>query len=64
MTSRTAVKAFFDPHTGTVSYVVSDNATACAAIVDPVLDFDMSATPNKQRGTAPDAAPYSFSRAK
>jgi len=29
-----------------------------------VLDFDMSATPNKQRGTAPDAAPYSFSRAK
>ena len=41
MTSRTAVKAFFDPHTGTVSYVVSDNATACAAIVDPVLDFDM-----------------------
>lgn len=41
MTSRTAVKAFFDPHTGTVSFVVSDNATACAAIVDPVLDFDM-----------------------
>ncbi|WP_082773859.1 GH92 family glycosyl hydrolase [Hymenobacter sp. PAMC 26628] len=29
-----------------------------------VLDFDMSATPNKQRGTAPDAAPYSFSKAK
>ncbi|MGI4886550.1 MAG: GH92 family glycosyl hydrolase [Janthinobacterium lividum] len=29
-----------------------------------VLDFDMSATPNKQRGTSPDAAPYSFSKAK
>jgi len=29
-----------------------------------VLDFDMSATPNKQRSTAPDAAPYSFSKAK
>ena len=41
MNVRTTVKAFFDPQTGTVSYVVSDNATACAAIVDPVLDFDM-----------------------
>ncbi|OGX89733.1 alpha-mannosidase [Hymenobacter coccineus] len=29
-----------------------------------VLDFDMSATPNKERGTSPDAAPYSFSKAK
>ncbi|MFD1467674.1 GH92 family glycosyl hydrolase [Hymenobacter caeli] len=29
-----------------------------------VLDFDMSAIPNKQRGTAADAAPYSFSKAK
>jgi len=26
------------------------------------LDFNMSAVPNKQRGTAPDDAPYSFSR--
>ncbi len=41
MTARTTVKAFFDPQTGTVSYVVSDNATACAAIIDPLLDFDM-----------------------
>jgi glyoxylase-like metal-dependent hydrolase (beta-lactamase superfamily II) len=41
MTSRTTVKAFFDPQTGTVSYVVSDDATACAAIIDPLLDFDM-----------------------
>ena len=28
------------------------------------LDFDMSATPNKNRGTQPAAAPYSFSKAK
>ncbi|MDQ8054468.1 MAG: GH92 family glycosyl hydrolase [Pedobacter sp.] len=28
-----------------------------------VLDFNMSATPNKQRGTAPSAFPYSFSTA-
>ncbi len=36
MISRTTVEAFLDPQTGTVSYVVSDNATACAAIVDPI----------------------------
>lgn len=29
-----------------------------------VLNFDMSAAPNKQRGAAPAAAPYSFSKAK
>ncbi|MDJ0366839.1 GH92 family glycosyl hydrolase [Hymenobacter sp. H14-R3] len=28
------------------------------------LDFEMSAAPNKTRGTAPAAAPYSFSKAK
>lgn len=28
------------------------------------LDFEMSAAPNTQRGTAPAAAPYSFSKAK
>ena len=40
MTARTTVRSFFDPKTGTVSYVVSDNASSAAAIVDPVLDFD------------------------
>ncbi len=34
------VKAFFDPATNTVSYVVSDPATKQAAIVDSVLDYD------------------------
>jgi predicted alpha-1,2-mannosidase len=28
------------------------------------LNFDMTAAPNKSRGTAPDAAPYSFSKPK
>ncbi|WP_421856844.1 MBL fold metallo-hydrolase [Oceanicaulis sp.] len=35
-----AVKAFFDPDTFTVSYVVSDPATSKAAIIDSVLDYD------------------------
>lgn len=34
------IEAFFDPDTGTVSYVVADDATSSAAIIDPVLDFD------------------------
>jgi len=41
MAARTTVQAFFDDQTWTVSYVVSDNATRHAAIVDPVLDFDL-----------------------
>jgi len=38
--SKPEVKAFFDAPTFTVSYVVSDPATAKAAIIDPVLDYD------------------------
>lgn len=38
--SKPDVKAFFDEATFTVSYVVSDPATAHAAVIDPVLDFD------------------------
>ena len=40
MATRTTVQAFFDDATCTVSYVIVDNASQCAAIVDPVLDFD------------------------
>ena len=40
MNTRTTTKAFFDPGTWTVTYVVSDNASRRAAIIDPVLDFD------------------------
>lgn len=34
------VKAFFDPDTYTVSYIVSDPASGAAAIIDSVLDYD------------------------
>ena len=40
MSTRTTIHSFFDDKTWTVSYVIVDNATKCAAIVDPVLDFD------------------------
>lgn len=41
MPARTTIQAFFDDKTWTVSYVISDNASKRAAIVDPVLDFDL-----------------------
>lgn len=41
MAGRTTIEAFFDPTTGTVSYVVADPATRRAAVVDPVLDFEV-----------------------
>ncbi len=34
------IKAFFDPATFTVSYVVSDHETDFTALIDPVLDYD------------------------
>ncbi len=34
------VESFFDPETFTYSYVVADQATSAAVIIDPVLDFD------------------------
>ena len=34
------IKAFYDEATNTVSYVVSDDSTEKAAIIDSVLDFD------------------------
>jgi glyoxylase-like metal-dependent hydrolase (beta-lactamase superfamily II) len=40
MSTRTTTRAFYDPQTGTVSYVVWDRATRRAAVIDPVLDFD------------------------
>jgi glyoxylase-like metal-dependent hydrolase (beta-lactamase superfamily II) len=39
----TTIRAFFDPDTWTVSYVVADPATGMAAVIDPVLDFDWKA---------------------
>ena len=37
------IKAFFDEPTNTVSYLVWDATTRRAAVVDPVLDFDVAA---------------------
>jgi glyoxylase-like metal-dependent hydrolase (beta-lactamase superfamily II) len=35
------IKAFFDPNTSTVSYIVIDEATSNCAIIDSVLDYDI-----------------------
>ena len=51
MCTRTTIQPFFDGATGTVSYVVADPATGCAAVIDPVLDFDF-----KSGRTATDSA--------
>jgi len=37
---RSTIRAFFDSATWTITYVVSDDATRRAAIIDPVLDYD------------------------
>ncbi len=34
------IQSFFDPATFTVTHVLSDSATRCAAIIDSVLDYD------------------------
>ena len=38
------IEAFFDPVTGTVSYVVYDESGGRCAIIDPVLDYDPKAS--------------------
>ncbi len=35
------IEAFFDAPTNTISYLVADPATRVAAVIDPVLDFDL-----------------------
>ncbi len=35
------IEAFFDEPTNTISYLVGDPLTRAAAVIDPVLDFDM-----------------------
>ncbi len=39
--SRADVRHFYHPPTGTLSYVVSDARTGSAAVIDPVLGFDV-----------------------
>ena len=43
MAHRPEVSAFYDPHTGSIQYVVSDPATSECALIDPVLDFEEKA---------------------
>ena len=38
-----AVRAFFDPATSTISYVVHDPATMRGAVIDSILDYDAAA---------------------
>ena len=42
MSSRTTIQAFVDPKTWTVTYVVWDPATRRAAVIDPVLDYELN----------------------
>ncbi|MCF8706399.1 Glyoxylase, beta-lactamase superfamily II [Sphingobium faniae] len=41
MTATPIIEAFFDESTNTISYLVIDPATRLAAVIDPVLDFDL-----------------------
>lgn len=41
MSTRSTTRGFFDPKTFTVTYVVWDHATRRAAVIDPVLDYDL-----------------------
>lgn len=40
--SQPFIKAFFDEPTNTISYLVADPVTRVAAVLDPVLDFDLA----------------------
>lgn len=42
MSANPHIRAFFDESTHTISYLVADQETKRAAIVDPVLDFDQA----------------------
>lgn len=43
MDAQPEVKAFFDPETNTISYVVKDPGSASCAVIDSVMDIDYSA---------------------
>ena len=42
MSTQPVIEAFFDQPTKTISYLVADPATREAAVIDPVLDFDLA----------------------
>ena len=47
------VEGFYDPDTGTVTYLVTDPATNRAAVIDPVLDFDPKSARTATRSAEP-----------
>ena len=42
MSGKPDIEAFFDEATNTVSYLVADPLRGSAAVIDPVLDFDLA----------------------
>lgn len=42
MSQKPVIEAFFDEPTNTISYLVADPASGEAAVIDPVLDFDLA----------------------
>src|SRR5881398_3348208 len=42
MTAGAQITAYFHEPTNTVSYVVADPTSRAAAVIDPVLDFDLA----------------------
>ena len=42
MSTAPIIEAFFDVPTNTISYLVADPTTGAAAVIDPVLDFDVA----------------------
>ncbi len=42
MPASPSIEAFFDEATNTISYLVADPVTGDAAVIDPVLDFDLA----------------------
>lgn len=43
MSPEPVIEAFFDEPTNTISYLVADPAAGTAAVIDPVVDFDLAA---------------------
>ncbi|HEY1124051.1 MAG TPA: MBL fold metallo-hydrolase [Sphingobium sp.] len=52
MTQKPIIEAFFDEPTNTVSYLIVDPDTGEAAVVDPVLDFDLASGTADTRSAA------------
>jgi glyoxylase-like metal-dependent hydrolase (beta-lactamase superfamily II) len=51
-TTQPEIVAFFDEPTNTISYLVSDPASGVAAVIDPVLDFDLASGEADTRSAA------------